>query len=858
MEVRMKIYYKSKLSILLIFLLLFNLMPTGLAENDENSNNSYQIIIQYKNYDSFINYLNLFATKVQFDLIENIQGLNAVTLRTNSQQNADFLLDSLSAFNILEYANIYKGENILNTDFPIVNGTGTAKDPYQIFTENDLKALNMKNCKNFILMNDITLSSNWKPLECFRGNLNGNGHSINNIQFDDSSSDNLGFFESLSPTATILKLNMNANQIETDKTVGIIAGVNRGRILNCSVSGSISSTSLTAGIVGRNEEGGLIKDCINNIESNHEQNDIYTANVLNANSQTINLSGSGTEEDPYLITNKYELNFIRNDLTAYYKQTNDIIFDDSDYSENGDFYNGGYLFSPITLDSNQFAPFSGVYDGGGYKIVNLKMMRSGSYLGNAALFSFAESLPGEPFCYLKNINLVNANIIGDVEVAGIASSIDDIEVTGCSVSGTIQGTNELAAGIISRASASSIGQCVNYSNVSAKRKTAGICADGSDYSGIYSSYNTGTIESTEGEKASGITNSSYSITNCYNVGQIISGEEKLSGIKSNIETTNYGDYNYYLKTTNVFGTNDGDLDGKYIPLTEQQMTQQSSFVGFDFDTIWTINPTAEYPYPTLKCMAEEPVPEDTYEDAIVIYAEQNVESTLGSNNLLDWYCFKPKYNNLYKLIKPSTVNTELYKYSNNELIPVTIDSNGNQMNYLETYYIKVFGTGQYTLKINGVNLKTNNKAFEVKIGSDSYYSNLADGGKLYKNNSLAVEDFQSPVKWICTNGTGIYFNSNNKIYKLIGETITVFLYVDGNYLTIDDTYIYFSYWQDGGKIYKHPINGTNVSPILVCNDIGANLWLEGDYVYYQNCLDNGKIYRVLKNADNVECGEIVN
>ncbi|MBW6608248.1 hypothetical protein KXT90_25105, partial [Salmonella enterica subsp. enterica serovar Weltevreden] len=37
-----------------------------------------------------------------------------------------------------------------------------------------------------------------------------------------------------------------------------------------------------------------------------------------------NLLGEGTKENPYLISNASELNLIREDLTAYYKLTNDI------------------------------------------------------------------------------------------------------------------------------------------------------------------------------------------------------------------------------------------------------------------------------------------------------------------------------------------------------------------------------------------------------------------------------------------------------------------------------------------------------------------------------------------------------
>ena len=74
--------------------------------------------------------------------------------------------------------------------------------------------------------------------------------------------------------------------------------------------------------------------------------------------------GSGTEEDPYLISNKYQLDNVRNELGAHYKLTCDIVFDESDFAEGGDFYNDGAGFEPI---GDEEAIFTGVFDGNGFK-----------------------------------------------------------------------------------------------------------------------------------------------------------------------------------------------------------------------------------------------------------------------------------------------------------------------------------------------------------------------------------------------------------------------------------------------------------------------------------------------------------
>lgn len=72
-------------------------------------------------------------------------------------------------------------------------------------------------------------------------------------------------------------------------------------------------------------------------------------------------SGSGTSVDPYLVTSATQLNEVRNDFTAYYKQTADI--DLSGYP------NWTRIGNSISLDDN----FTGTYDGDGHKVTGLSI-----------------------------------------------------------------------------------------------------------------------------------------------------------------------------------------------------------------------------------------------------------------------------------------------------------------------------------------------------------------------------------------------------------------------------------------------------------------------------------------------------
>jgi hypothetical protein len=79
------------------------------------------------------------------------------------------------------------------------------------------------------------------------------------------------------------------------------------------------------------------------------------------------------------------------------------------------------------------------------------------------------------------------------------------------------------------------------------------------------------------------------IINCYSIGLSSSTTSANSGI-SNTETLINN--SYYLTST-AQSANYKYPDSKYSnvhALSQAQLRQQSSFVGFDFDTVWAINP----------------------------------------------------------------------------------------------------------------------------------------------------------------------------------------------------------------------------------------------------------------------------
>lgn len=147
-------------------------------------------------------------------------------------------------------------------------------------------------------------------------------------------------------------------------------------------------------------------------------------------------------QDFIQIKTKEDLNNIRNNSSASYRLMNDIVFEESDFLEDGDFYNNGKGWNPITN-------FYGTLDGNGYVIKGLQMKDSGFYNNG-----FINKNQGT----IKNLGFEDVNF--DVSYTGYAESsynaYDSLGVIAgtnsgviqsCYVSGIVDGNVEALGGI---------------------------------------------------------------------------------------------------------------------------------------------------------------------------------------------------------------------------------------------------------------------------------------------------------------------------------------------------------------------------------------------------------------------------
>jgi PGF-CTERM protein len=257
------------------------------------------------------------------------------------------------------------------------------------------------------------------------------------------------------------------------------------------------------------------------------------------------LPGSGTEADPYIISNSSELQAMDDDLDAVYRLEGDI-----DASGTAD-WNDGSGFDPIGGSLNN--AFTGEFDGAGHAISGLTINRSQT--GGIGLFGFIGS-SGQ----VHDVSLVNASITGGELVGGIAGLNAEGTVRRVSASGRVTGDSN-TGGLVGS----------HFDGGTVENASASVTVTGFNRVGGLIGFNSGTVR---GAFASG------RVTGSADVGGLV-------GLSGGTVEDSYWD----LDTTEQ-ATSDGGTG-----LTTAQMTGQAArdnMTGFAFGIVWETRP-GDYP-----------------------------------------------------------------------------------------------------------------------------------------------------------------------------------------------------------------------------------------------------------------------
>jgi len=295
------------------------------------------------------------------------------------------------------------------------------------------------------------------------------------------------------------------------------------------------------------------------------------------------LPGSGTANDPYVITNASELQAMEDDLDAHYELGENI--DASGTKE----WNGGKGFDPVG-ERVQGGPlgdkfFSGSLNGNYYTITGLTINHPNE--NNVGLFGLSDGK-------VTNLSIKDADISGSAVVGGLVGFNSNARVNSASVEGEVRGDRD-------------VGGLVGFSSgkVENSYANATVIASGDDVGGLVGSLNKGAVINSS-YAAGDVTGSSHvggilgfneesTVKSSYAVGSVTGGGGLVGGED---DGPWYGDRDAEVKDSywDIKATNQAGSAGG-TGLRTSQMTgsaARTNMTGLDFDSVWQSQP-GEYP-----------------------------------------------------------------------------------------------------------------------------------------------------------------------------------------------------------------------------------------------------------------------
>lgn len=301
------------------------------------------------------------------------------------------------------------------------------------------------------------------------------------------------------------------------------------------------------------------------------------------------IDGSGTQTDPYIITNVDELQAMRDNLSAHYQLGNDID------AAGTPSWNSGAGFEPV---GSAATPFTGTLDGREHTITGLYINRPS--VSGVALFGRTWG------AQIKDVGLVDAQIYGNYSAATLVGSNQGRStVTSCYATGEViisaSGSNDTkSGGLVGSNGTSLISQCysaVNVTALSSRYQLGGLCGysrarSGDDPALVVNCYSTGTVTS-NGWKVGGLLGDAdgenSTVSKCYSVARV-SGSRRKGLVGYNWRSPTIVN-SYWDTQTSTCSSSYGGA-GR----STAQMMRQATFVNWDFDEVWDIIENQTYPF----------------------------------------------------------------------------------------------------------------------------------------------------------------------------------------------------------------------------------------------------------------------
>ncbi len=481
--------------------------------------------------------------------------------------------------------------------------------------------------------------------------------------------------------------------------------------------------------------------------------------------------GSGTEADPYLVSTVSDLNEVRNNLDSYFVQTKNLYLGGYDHNNDG----GGWM--PIA-GAGTGTRFTGHYNGQGFVIYNLTINRPNT--DNIGLFGHIGVDDDVTDISIHDLGVVNASVSGARGVGALVGRVTANQhtiieysfarggsVTGDGATGGLVGSNNShrstanSDGYKPRISKSFADMDVYWSEKNTGDKFGGIA--GCTQKGIIiNSYSRGSVnvdntvaQISSVERVGGIAGCalqrgevlySYS-TSLINVPVSNPSVTNIGGLVGTADGNSTIVSAYWDTETSGWNTSP-EGEGE----TTTAMKKQSTFVDYDFVSIWGIDPAINDGYPYLR---------SDYTDILPVELTHFTVENSENNVRLSWETAS-ETNNDYFTVEKSSDGADFYPLaelngagdSKTRLSYTYSDTDAdNGIHYYRLKQTDYDGTSSYS-DIKSIQV-TEDETFKAEVYPNPGNGNITIRSKINRTTVFIITDISGKSVFSSTMNAGI-------------------------------------------------------------------------------------------------------
>lgn len=364
---------------------------------------------------------------------------------------------------------------------------------------------------------------------------------------------------------------------------------------------------------------------------------VQPSNIIEVHNYFDILSGEGTSESPYIISNQRHLMNIGSVVgkNKFFKQSKDISLTDENFIAlcpdgfDGTFNGDKKIISGLKINASAATDNIGLFakinaTGCVQNVILDKVSITAIGGKTGAISAYSEgkiegcTVSGEIVSsqnvtspvgglvgynkkdILSCVNNMTINVTSK-SIGGVCGLSEGGTIKQCGNNGNITSNKANVGGIVGELKkAIIVEECYNKGNIKSLQSVGGIVGGGNNTTKINNCYNTGNIESTAGDdksKACGIYSWSNAvhptIVNCYNVGNVVVPAGKTANaITNQAPAENITNCFFLVGTASNMAQK---VEGSGT--AEADMKNQGTYVNWDFSNVWTMSVDG---YPKLK------------------------------------------------------------------------------------------------------------------------------------------------------------------------------------------------------------------------------------------------------------------